>query len=66
MLHKKHTYEACGVREYWLVNLEKQTLTQYVLEDGEFEQQHFSFDEEVASKVLEGYKVRLRAIMEHV
>jgi Uma2 family endonuclease len=60
MLHKKHTFENYGVREYWLIDLKKETLTQYLLKEGEFESRHFSFDEEVSAEVLPGYKVCLR------
>ena len=60
MLHKKHTYEACGVREYWLINPEKEIVKQYILREEEFESQRISFDDEIESEALTGYKVRLR------
>lgn len=63
MLHKKHTFENYGVREYWLIDLKKETLTQYLLKEGEFESRHFSFDEEVNAEALPGYKVCLRNIV---
>ena len=63
MLHKKHTYETFGVREYWLINLEKQTVTQYMLRDEEFESQRFSFNDEIVSEALPGYKVRMSSMV---
>ena len=36
MRYKKLVYEMCGVCEYWIVNLDKKTLTQYENVDGEF------------------------------
>lgn len=33
---KKDVYEACGVKEYWLVNPADKTLEQYILTDGKF------------------------------
>ncbi|MBK8564814.1 MAG: Uma2 family endonuclease [Saprospiraceae bacterium] len=63
MLHKRHTYEVFGVKEYWLINPEKETVTLYVLEDGEFEQHKFSFDHEIASAVMPGFKACLRSVV---
>lgn len=63
MLRKKFIYESFEVREYWLINLEKETLTQYLLKDDEFVGRSFSFDDEVAAEALPGYKVRLRNIV---
>jgi Uma2 family endonuclease len=36
MSYKKYVYESYGVREYWVVNLLKRTLTQLINHDGEF------------------------------
>jgi len=63
MLHKKHTFENYGVREYWLIDLKKEMMTQYLLKEGEFESRHFSFDEEVSAAALPGYTVCLRNIL---
>lgn len=32
--HKKAVYEACGVKEYWLVSPAEKSVEQYLLEDG--------------------------------
>ena len=34
--YKKNVYEACGVREYWIVNPADLSVEQYLLEDGKF------------------------------
>ncbi len=34
--YKKEVYEACGVREYWLVDPNNKTVEQYLLTDGKF------------------------------
>ena len=34
--HKKDVYEACGVREYWIVSPGERSVEQYVLTDGRF------------------------------
>ena len=64
MLHKKHTYETYGVREYWLIDLKKETITLYLLKEGEFEKKDFSFDEEITSVALPQYKVCLRKMVQ--
>lgn len=33
--HKKHVYESCGVKEYWLVSPAEKTVEQYFLEENE-------------------------------
>lgn len=33
--HKKHVYETCGVKEYWLVSPAEKTVEQYFLEEHE-------------------------------
>lgn len=63
MLHKKHTYETYGVREYWLIDLKKETVTQYLLKEEEFESHRFSFDDELVSEAMPGYKVSLRKML---
>ncbi len=65
MSYKKYIYETFLVREYWIVNLKKETITQYVNEEGEFRQAGiFSKDKELISSVLPGFKTSLAALME--
>ena len=63
MIRKKFIYESFEVREYWLINLEKESFTQYSLKDEEFVSQVFSFDDEVVSEALTGFKIRLRNLI---
>ena len=36
-MRKMKVYQACGVREYWLVDPENRTIEQYLLQDGKLE-----------------------------
>jgi len=36
-MRKKEGYQACGVREYWLVDPENRTIEQYLLQEGKLE-----------------------------
>ena len=36
-MRKKEVYQACGVREYWLVDPENRTIEQYLLQEGKLE-----------------------------
>lgn len=36
-MRKKEVYQACGVREYWMVDPENRTIEQYLLQDGKLE-----------------------------
>ncbi|MCF8247866.1 MAG: Uma2 family endonuclease [Saprospiraceae bacterium] len=63
MLHKKHTYEAFGVREYWLINLKKETVTQYILVEEEFESKRYTFDDTIDAVALPGFQFCLRNVL---
>lgn len=65
MSYKKYIYETFLVREYWVINLKKETITQYLNEEGKFRQVGiFGKDKELISSVLSGFKVSLAALME--
>ena len=65
MGYKKYVYETFMVREYWVINLKKETITKYLNEEGEFRQAGiFSKDEEVASDMLSGFRVSLKELSE--
>jgi len=65
MSYKKYIYETFMVREYWVVNLKKETITQYVNEEGEFRQAGiFAKDKELVSIVLPDFKTSLAALTE--
>ena len=65
MGYKKYIYETFMVREYWVINLKKETITKYLNEEGEFRQVGiFQKGEEVASDVLGGFQVSLIGLSE--
>lgn len=64
MSYKKHIYETFMVREYWVINLKKETITQYINEEGEFRQAGiFSKEKTVESEVVSGFRVSLAELM---
>lgn len=64
MSFKKYIYESFGVREYWLVNLKKNTLTQYLNRDGEFvpKKVHQKADL-LCAEVLPGFELPLDKVL---
>lgn len=54
-MHKKAVYEACGVREYWLVDPENRTIEQYLPRDGRLELNsvYVSYTEEALERMTE-------------
>lgn len=63
MSYKKHIYESSGVTEYWLINLEKQTLIQYERVDDELRWSKTLFSSDtLTSKVLAGFELQLKQI----
>jgi Uma2 family endonuclease len=60
MSYKKYVYETAGVQEYWLVNLEKQTITQYELIENELRwQRTLTKADTLESVVLSGFLLAL-------
>jgi Uma2 family endonuclease len=60
MSYKKYVYETAGVQEYWLVNLEKQTITQYELIENELRwQRTLTKADTLESVVLAGFSLAL-------
>ena len=60
---KYQAYERGGVREYWIVDQEKQSIALFVLTDGRFIQQTtISGQELVRSAVLPGFSVQASSI----
>ena len=65
MSYKKHIFETHGVREYWLINLAKQTITQYENIDDEFViRNKIQKDGSLASVVIEGFTLKASDIFE--
>lgn len=65
MSYKKYIYESYLVKEYWLINLEKSTVTVYQNTDGELMPLGvFSRNDTIESKVLAGFKISVKEILE--
>ena len=65
MGYKKLVYEFSGVREYWIVNLHKKTLTQYENVEGEFHSRRvFQQTDTLTSLVIEGFETPMNALFE--
>ena len=54
-MRKKEVYQACGVREYWLVDPENRTIEQYLLQNGRLELHtvYVSYSEEELNRMTE-------------
>ncbi len=65
MSYKKHIYEITGVNEYWLINVEKQTLTLYKQLDNELRwQRDVQRNEVLTSEIIKGFELELNKIFE--
>ena len=65
---KKQDYAAHGIREYWIIDPIKQIVEQYFLID-EHSEEYFQpyiyrIDDDISSRVLEGFTIPIRAIFE--
>ena len=65
MSYKKYVYETSGVREYWLIHPEKQTVTQYENIENELLRLNvLNIDDLLQSKIVEGFEIKVREIFE--
>jgi Uma2 family endonuclease len=65
MGYKKLIYELSGVREYWLVNLDKKTLTQYENVENEFYMRRvFQYADTLTSLILAGFETPMSELFE--
>lgn len=65
MAYKKMIYELAGVREYWLVNLENQTITQYENIEKEFvKRQVLQKTDILQAIVLQGFQINVAHLFE--
>jgi Uma2 family endonuclease len=65
MGYKKLIYELSGVREYWLVNLDKKTLTQYENVENEFYMRRiFQYADTLTSIILTGFETSMSELFE--
>jgi Uma2 family endonuclease len=65
---KKDDYAAHGIREYWIIDPIKQIVEQYFLIE-EHSEEYFQpyihrIDDDISSRVLEGFTIPIRAIFE--
>ena len=64
MSYKKYLYESTGVREYWVINIEKQIITQYENVEDEFIRRTVAhFNDTLTSFVIEGLEVKVNDIL---
>jgi Uma2 family endonuclease len=65
MGYKKLVYEMSDVREYWVVNLVKKTLTQYENVEGEFIMRRvFQETDTLKSLIIEGFETEMSGLFE--
>lgn len=61
---KFEDYEAHGVREYWIIDSDTETVEQYALENGAFRLLVKSGSGEVVSREIQGFHIPIRAIFD--
>ena len=61
---KFEDYEAHGVREYWIVDAEAESVEQYVLEEAAFRLLLKSGSGDIESRVVTGFRIPIRAIFD--
>ncbi|MCI9058007.1 MAG: Uma2 family endonuclease [Oscillospiraceae bacterium] len=66
LLSKYNIYQRAGVREYWIVDPDTQTVTVHTLEDGKYRSPAVVYrsDASVPVGVLEGFQVDLKTVFE--
>lgn len=65
MSYKKHIYGSTGVKEYWLINVEKQTLTLYKQIENELRwQKDIQKNEVLQSEIITGFELDISKIFE--
>ena len=64
MSYKKFVYETTGVQEYWVINIVKQTVTQYENVEGEFLIRKVARpNDSLISTVIDGFQVQVNDIL---
>ena len=64
MSYKKHVYESSDVKEYWVVNIVKQTITQYENIEGEFFIRKVARpNESLTALAIDGFQVQVNDIL---
>ena len=64
MSYKKYVYESTGVKEYWVINIIKQTITQYENVEGEFLLRKVArLNESLTSFVIDKFELQVNDIL---
>lgn len=64
---KKQDYAAHGVREYWIIDADRQQVAQHFLLEGDsayMEPYQYIIDDDIESRVIKGFRIPVRAIFE--
>ena len=62
-VQKKNLYQQFGVKEYWIVDAEKQTISQFILEGKMYSSANiFSLNEKISSSVIKGLRINVKKI----
>jgi Uma2 family endonuclease len=61
---KFQDYAAHGIKEYWIINAEHETIEQYYLQNEEYELLLKSKDGTIESVELNGFKIQIRAVFD--
>ncbi len=61
---KFYDYESHGVKEYWIIDPEKEFVEQYLLNEGKYFLQLKSGNGIISSPVIEGFDIPIRAIFD--
>lgn len=57
-------YQEHGVKEYWIIDPDDQTLEQYILKDGSYQLQLKSSEGHVKSITVTGFEIPIKAIFD--
>lgn len=61
---KFQDYAAHGVAEYWIIDAERETIEQFVLQNERYELQLKAREGHIESQVLTGFKIPIRAVFD--
>ena len=62
-IRKLSLYERSGVREYWIVNPESQTVRTYFFADGEAVTREYDFDDSIPVRICDGFRIRVKDLL---
>lgn len=65
MSYKKYIYEVSGVKEYWVINIQKETILQYENKDNElYLRKTYAIDDTLTSLVIVDFNIKVRDIFD--